>query len=123
VLDALDVFAMPSLCETLGYALLEAMATELPAVASAVGGIPEVVVANQTGFLAPPRAAGALAAALRPLLASAELRDRFGGAGRERVVRCFREDEMVRRTIMLYRELCVSPRRSSGSRSSAGALA
>src|SRR5207302_1086565 len=93
-LDALDVFAMPSRCEALPYALLEAIATELPAVGTAVGGVPEVIVPGETGFLVPSRNTQALAAALRPLLESADLRRRFGKAGRERVVQHFNEREM-----------------------------
>jgi glycosyltransferase involved in cell wall biosynthesis len=110
-LDALDVFAFPSWCETLGYALLEAMATGLPAVGAAVGGVPEVIVPGETGFLVPPRDPASLAAGLRPLLADAALRDRMGSAGRERVVRHFHERDMVRRTVQVYRDLLAGNRR------------
>jgi glycosyltransferase involved in cell wall biosynthesis len=110
VLDACDIFAMPSLCETLGYALLEAMAHKLPAVGTTVGGIPEVIVPSETGLLAPPRDPAALANALKPLLESAELRERMGRAGRERVVRHFQETEMVRKTIDVYRQMLESNR-------------
>jgi len=105
VLDALDVFVLPSLCETLGYAFLEAMASELPTVGTTVGGIPEVIVAGETGFLVPPRNPGALAKAMRPLLQSAEMRQRMGAAGRERVIENFREEDMVRKTVQVYRGL------------------
>jgi glycosyltransferase involved in cell wall biosynthesis len=105
VYDALDIFVLPSLCEALGYACLEAMATELPAVASRVGGLSEVVVPGSTGLLVPPRNPPALAAALRTLLDSEELRRRMGHAGRQRVARLFSEREMVRRTLDVYREL------------------
>ncbi len=103
VLDALDVFALPSLCEALPYALLEAMAAELPAVGAAVGGVPEVIVEGGTGFVVPPRDPDRLAAALRALLGSADLRGRMGAAGRDRVVRDFQERDMVRKTIGVYR--------------------
>lgn len=103
VLDSLDAFAMPSLSETLGYALLEAMATELPAVGSSVGGIPEVIVPGVTGFLCPPRNSSALIEQLRPLLRDASLRARMSRAGRERVLAHFQETEMVRKTIAVYR--------------------
>ena len=104
-LDACDVFALPSLSEALPFALLEAMAHELPAVGTIVGGVPEVIVPGETGFLAPARSPEALAAAMRPLLASAELRQRMGSAGRQRVGLCFRESDMVRRTLRVYRAL------------------
>lgn len=119
VLDALDVFVLPSLSETLGYALMEAMASELPAVGTMVGGIPEVIVPGKTGFLVPPRDPAALAAALRTLLDSAALRGRMGKAGRERVVRHFNERHMVSRTLEIYRNMLrAAPRRAStrGSR-------
>jgi glycosyltransferase involved in cell wall biosynthesis len=103
LLDTLDVFALPSLCETLGYALLEAMATELPAVGSTVGGIPEVILEGATGFLVPPRNPERLAVALRTLLRDNEMGMRMGIAGRERVIRHFHERDMVRKTIDLYR--------------------
>lgn len=105
VLDGLDVFALPSLCETLGYAHLEAMATCLPAIGTTVGGVPEVIVDGQTGLLVPPRDATALAAGLRWLLESAELRQRMGAAGRDRIKKHFTEREMVSKTIDLYRRL------------------
>jgi glycosyltransferase involved in cell wall biosynthesis len=105
VYDALDVFILSSLCEALPYALLEAMATCLPAVGTTVGGVPEVIVPGETGFLVPPRDTQALATALRPLLESADLRKCMGHAGRERVVKHFREDDMVRKTIQVYRDM------------------
>jgi glycosyltransferase involved in cell wall biosynthesis len=105
VLDAVDVFAFPSVCETLGYALLEAMATELPAVGARVGGIPEVIVDGQTGLIVPPRRPDRLAVALAQLLRSEHTRRDFGIAGRNRVSRYFREDDMVRRTVALYRRM------------------
>ncbi len=111
VLDSLDLFVLPSLCETLGYALLEAMATELPAVGSRVGGIPEVIAPGETGILVPPREPIRLAEGLRALLNDPDLRARMGGAGRRRVVRDFQERDMVRTTIEVYRNAL----RSAGS--------
>jgi glycosyltransferase involved in cell wall biosynthesis len=103
VYDAADVFVLSSLSEALPYVVLEAMAHELPVVGTRVGGVPEVIVQEETGFLVPPRDSAAIAESLRRLLASVELRQRMGKAGRERVVRHFREDEMVRKTLEVYR--------------------
>ena len=85
VLDAVDVLAHPSRADAFPTTLLEAMAARVPIVASAVGGIPEIVDDRVTGVLidAPPRAER-LAEALAPLLEDAERRDRLGAAGRER---------------------------------------
>ena len=104
VLDALDVFAIPSLCEALPFALLEAMAAELPAVGAAVGGIPEVIVPGETGFVIPARDPARLAESLRVLLKDAALRTRMGTAGRARVIRDFHERDMVQKTLQLYRD-------------------
>jgi glycosyltransferase involved in cell wall biosynthesis len=105
VLDALDVFTLPSLCEALPYALLEAMATELPCVGADVGGVAEIIVQHETGFIVRPRSAVELEASLRLLLGSREHRARMGEAGRRRVVNHFQEREMVQKTIELYRQL------------------
>jgi glycosyltransferase involved in cell wall biosynthesis len=103
--DALDVAVMSSLCEALPYGLLEAMSHELPTVATTVGGMPEVVVPGETGFLVPPRNPDALATALRSLLDSDELRMRLGHAGRARVKQHFHEVDCVRKTLNIYREM------------------
>jgi glycosyltransferase involved in cell wall biosynthesis len=63
-LSAMDVFAFPSIAEGLGLALIEAMACGIPVVASAVGGVPEVVSDGEDGVLVPPRDPGALADAI-----------------------------------------------------------
>lgn len=105
VLDACDVFVMPSLSETLGYALLEAMAHSLPTIGTAVGGIPEVILPMETGLLVPPRDPVGLATAIKLLLDSSDLRERLGRAARERVINHFHEADMVRKTIAVYRDM------------------
>ena len=84
-----DIAAVPSHQEPLGNASLEAMAGGLPVVGSRVGGIPEMVVDGQTGFLVPPRDANALAAALGRLIQDPATRARFGKAGRDRAASVF----------------------------------
>src|SRR5258708_37148858 len=73
LLWAADIFAMPSLKEGLGVAALEAMASGVPAIASAVGGLREVVEHDRTGILVEPARADELGAAIERLANSAEL--------------------------------------------------
>ncbi len=103
VLWALDIFAMPSLSEGLGVALLEAMACGLPAVASRVGGIVDAVDEGRTGRLVAPGDAHALAGALGDLSADAPARIAMGAAARARAVEHFSMASMARRTVELYR--------------------
>jgi len=76
------VFALASEYEPLGIAVMEAMAAGLPVVATAVGGIPELVAPSVTGELVPPGDADALAGQLLKLLASPELQGKMGAAAR-----------------------------------------
>ncbi len=78
LLPAFDIFAMPSLTEGLSIALLEACATGLAVVATAVGGNPEIIHHEQTGLLVPAADGPALRYALRRLLSDAALRARLG---------------------------------------------
>lgn len=105
VLDASDVLIHPSSADAFPGALLEAMAARLPVVASAVGGIPEIVVPGETGLLipAPPRAAD-LTRALEGLLGDPAARERMGAAGRERFEREFTLDAWFDRLLPVYRE-------------------
>jgi len=105
VFDALDLFVLSSLSESLSYVLQEAMATELPCIATDVGGVGEVVVSGETGYLIPPRNAEVLADAIAELGKAPLLREQMGRAGRERVLRYFNEADMVRRTIEVYESL------------------
>jgi 2-deoxystreptamine N-acetyl-D-glucosaminyltransferase/2-deoxystreptamine glucosyltransferase len=82
VLASLDVLALPSMYEEMGSVLVEAMASGLPVVASAVGGIPEVVRDGRTGLLVPPGDVDALAAALDRLAADPGLRGRLAEGAR-----------------------------------------
>jgi glycosyltransferase involved in cell wall biosynthesis len=88
-LRASDVAVVPSHAEPLGNATLEAMAYSLPVLGCAVGGIPEMVVHEQTGLLVPPRAPADLAATLSRLIADADLRRRLGERGRQRCEEVF----------------------------------
>jgi glycosyltransferase involved in cell wall biosynthesis len=105
LLEACDVFVLPSRHEGLGVAALEAMARGRPVVASAVGGLAEIVVPEQTGLLVPPEDSAALAAALERLIADLGLAQRFGAAGAKRVQEHFLAEQMVSAYETLYREI------------------
>jgi glycogen synthase len=98
------VFACPSVYEPFGLINLEAMACETPVVASAVGGILEVVEDGVTGLLVPPGEPEALAAALRRVLDNPELGRRMGRAGRRRVEERFAWASVAERTERVYAE-------------------
>jgi len=85
------------------------MTAQLPAVASRIGGVPEVIVPNQTGLLIPVGDHRALAAALRSLLNNPDLRQQMGRAARQRIIQHFSEREMVAQTLALYRRLLNRP--------------
>lgn len=90
-----DIVVLPSLYEGMPNILLEAMSAQKPVVATAVNGVPELVLDGQTGMLVPPADADALSAALDQLLSSQQLRERFARAGYERVQKSFTIDRML----------------------------
>ena len=100
----LTLAVLPSTREAQGISLLEAMARGVPVVASAVGGIPEVVTDGVDGRLVPPGDSAALADAIVELLRDGELRRRLGDAGRRTVVDRFSIDAQVRMIEGIYDE-------------------
>ncbi|MEU0459060.1 glycogen synthase [Streptomyces sp. NPDC006129] len=101
------LFVCPSVYEPLGIVNLEAMACGTPVVASAVGGIPEVVDDGRTGLLVPAGDGfeAGLARAMGTVLGDPEAARRMGEAGRERAVGEFGWDAVARRTVRLYEEI------------------
>lgn len=100
----LDVAVLPSLREAQGISILEAMARRKPVVASAVGGIPEVLTNGRDGLLVPAADPAALAEACIRLACSPELRAQLGEAGRATVEARFSLDAMVRQIEEVYDE-------------------
>ena len=98
------VVAVPSHREGFGVACAEAMAAGRPVVASAVGGLLDLVADGETGLLVPPRNVGALRAALERLLGDADLRRRMGQAGRERIREHFTWPAVTDLTIKAYED-------------------
>lgn len=117
MLSAATVFACPSIYEPLGIVNLEAMACGTPVVATATGGIPEVVAHNETGILVPieqvmdgsgkpldeAKFVADFAAGLNQMLEHPKLGE-FGAAGRRRVEQLFSWDSIAEQTIRVYRE-------------------
>jgi starch synthase len=111
-----SIFVCPSVYEPFGIINLEAMACNTPVVASAVGGIPEVVVHNETGLLVefesgnnfepkhPEQFSRDLAAAINQLLASREKLEAMGIRSRKRVEQHFSWENISRQTLDYYRE-------------------
>lgn len=104
VTGEIDVAVLPSLREAQGISILEAMARRRPVVASAVGGIPEVLTDGVDGLLVPPADPAALAEACIRLARSPALRERLGDEGRATVEARFSLDAMVRRIEAVYDE-------------------
>lgn len=108
VLDAADVLLHPSEQDAFPTALLEAMAAGVPVLASAVGGIGEIIVDGGTGVLLPaPVAPQGLAVQLERLLADPELRRRLGDAGRARFAEHFSATAWALRVRAAYDEVRV----------------
>lgn len=97
-----DVFVLPSRSEGSPNALLEAMASGTPVVATAVGGVPEVVRSGDTGLLVPANDVNALASGIAELLSDQELRRRLGRCGRDWVALHHSPQEYVRSVLELY---------------------
>jgi glycosyltransferase involved in cell wall biosynthesis len=96
------VVACPSYREGFGVVCAEAMAHGRPVVASAVGGLRNLVVDGETGLLVRPGDVAALRAALERLLADDELRSRMGAAARERAREFLSRDRAVTQTVTAY---------------------
>ncbi|MBX3232344.1 MAG: glycosyltransferase [Labilithrix sp.] len=101
LLASFDVFALSSKNEGLPLVIAEAMATELPIVATAVGGIPDVVPSD-TGLLVPSGDAAALRGAVQELADDESRRRRLGEAARAFALRRFAEERMLDRYLSLY---------------------
>ena len=105
LLQAMDVFVLPSLSEGLSLSILEAMAAGKPVVATAVGGNPEIILDGQTGYLVLPGNADALAEKILQLLEKPTHAREVGQRSRLHVMQEFSLSRMVNRYLLLYVEL------------------
>ncbi len=110
LLNAMDIFVLPTLMEGMSNTLLEALAVGLPVVATRVGGNPEVVAEGECGYLFPPQDVPELISQLRTLSRDSRLRADFGRAARERALRHFSLEGMLRRYRDLYINLATGQR-------------
>jgi len=106
--SAAEIAISPSVYEGFGLAVAEAMACEVPVIATKAGALPEVVKEGETGILVPPQNPHALAGAIKRLLGDEPLRRRMGGEGRKRVERCFSWGEAARQILQVYEEVLSS---------------
>ena len=97
-----DIFVLPSVSEGFAMSLAEAMAMERPVVATAAGGIPEVVTDGENGLLVAPRDAEALFTALDTLASDEKSRNQMGRRGRERVEEKFDVKNKVKELEGIY---------------------
>ena len=102
ILAALDVFVLSSNFEGMCFAVAEALAVEVPVVATDVGGVSQSVVDGETGLLVPPRDPAALADAIERLVDDGDEATRLGSAGRQRVEELYDLSEMAAATERLY---------------------
>ncbi|HLJ56242.1 MAG TPA: glycosyltransferase family 4 protein [Chthonomonadaceae bacterium] len=105
LLDAADAFVQASLVEAFPIAILEAAATGLPVIATAVGGVPEAIAEGETGLLVPPANPAALARAICALIECPARAAEYGAAGARRVAERFTVQQMLAKTTAIYDRL------------------
>ncbi|HEY1859903.1 MAG TPA: glycosyltransferase [Gemmataceae bacterium] len=105
LLPGLDTLVLPSFTEGLPNVVLEAFAAEIPVVATAVGGTPEIVTDEVNGYLVPPGDPDALARRMSDLLVSEERRRAMGSQGRQRIEEEFTFEIQARAYAQLFAEL------------------
>jgi glycosyltransferase involved in cell wall biosynthesis len=108
LLEACDFVVLPSLSDAFPLCLLEAMAKRRAVIATAVDGIPEIVMEGETGILVPPDDVEALRTAMRTLMSDKALCAKLGQSGFQRVVSNFEMEKRVNKEIELYQQLIQS---------------
>lgn len=98
LLGAFDIFTLTSVVEVMPITILEAMASGVPVVATAVGAVPEIVESGETGYVIPSRDVDALTERLADLCDSPDKRRSMGQRGRARVAALYTLDAMIART-------------------------
>jgi sugar transferase (PEP-CTERM/EpsH1 system associated) len=107
LLNAMDAFVLPSICEGMSNTILEAMACGVPVIVTRTGGNPELIEEGSSGFLFPPGKVEMLSALLSRLVESSATRREFGACGRRRAVEQFSLAGMMQRYQEIYTELAL----------------
>lgn len=102
LLASSSILVLPSFAEGLPMSVLEAMASALPVVASAVGGIPDAIESGEQGILTVPGDVESLTNALETLLNDPDLRQRMGNAGRDKFLQMFSVDVVIPQLEQIY---------------------
>lgn len=105
IMQTLDLFVLPSINEGISNTILEAMATGLPVIATDVGGNPELVINNQTGYLVPKQDPATMAEAFKRYLDNRDLLVCHGKAGRVRCETTFSLNRMITDYMAVYDQL------------------
>jgi N-acetyl-alpha-D-glucosaminyl L-malate synthase BshA len=104
-LGVADVFLLPSELESFGLAALEALACEVPVIATRIGGIPEVVTEGETGYLSDVGDTRKMADDVMKLLADEDMRRAFGEKGREQAIQRYGSDKIIPQYISFYEKV------------------
>jgi len=112
--SAAEIAITPSVYEGFGFPAAEAMACEVPVIATKGGALPEVVKEGETGILVPPQDPYALARAIKRLLEDEALRRKMSSEGRKRVERCFSWEQAAKQIVDVYEEVRANANRPWG---------
>lgn len=105
-ISASDILVLPSLSEGRPNVILEALACEVPVVATDVGGIPELMVDGETGYLVPAKSPDKLSTRINKLLDSKDIREKMGKLGRKSIIqRGLTWEAHAKTTVDIYSEL------------------
>lgn len=105
-ISASDILVLPSLSEGRPNVILEALACEVPVVATDVGGIPELMVDGETGYLVPAKNPGELSRKINKLLENKSQRENMGKLGRKSIIqRGLTWEAHAKKTVDIYSEL------------------
>jgi glycosyltransferase involved in cell wall biosynthesis len=105
LLSAMDIYCQPSRTEAISMAIMEAGMAGLPCIGSNIGGIPEVILNNKTGFLHNDSDAAQLARFIKTLMLNKSLRQEMGDSSREHMVQNFNMAEQVKKIAKIYLDL------------------